>query len=72
MSFRISGRDSLPDAPEKSAAEAQLFGCMTSREFSAPQIAQLKALALARGDEAFRRYVEAVCLHPEAAAATAD
>jgi hypothetical protein len=45
---------------------------MTSREFSAPQIAQLKALALARGDEAFRRYVEAVCLHPEAAAATAD
>jgi hypothetical protein len=72
MSFRISGRDSLPDAPQKFAEEVQLFGCMTSSEFSNAQITQLKALASARRDEAFSRYVEAVCPHPAAAAAAAD
>jgi hypothetical protein len=72
MSFRISGRDSLPDAPQKFADEVQLFGCMTSSEFSAAQIAQLRALASARHDEAFSRYVEAVCAHPAVAAAAAD
>ena len=72
MSFRISGRDSLPDAPQKFAEEVQLFGCMTSSEFTTAQIAQLKALASARRDEAFSRYVEAVCSHPAAAAAAGD
>lgn len=69
MSFRISGRDSLPDAPQKFAEEVQLFGCMMSSEFSTAQIAQLKALASARRDEGFSRYVEAVCPHSVAVAA---
>lgn len=68
VSFRMSGRDSLPDAPQRFAAEVQLFGCMPSSELTPMQIAQLQALADARGDEAFSRYVAAVIPRAEAAA----
>ena len=67
VSFRMSGRDSLPDAPERFAAEVRCFGCMPSNELAPMQIAQLQALAGARRDEAFSRYVAAVSPRPEAA-----
>jgi hypothetical protein len=67
VSFRMSGRDSLPDAAERFSAEVQCFGCMSSNELAPMQIAQLQALAAARGDEAFSRYVAAVTPLPEVA-----
>lgn len=66
-SFRMSGRDSLPDAPKRFAEEAKMFGCIRSDKLAPEQIAQLRALARARGDEAFGRYVAEVC-PPENAA----
>ncbi|HEY1216146.1 MAG TPA: NAD(P)-binding domain-containing protein [Bryobacteraceae bacterium] len=67
VSFRMSGRDSLPHAPHRFAAEVQCFGCIPSNELTPTQIAQLQALAGARGDEAFSRYVAAVNPRPEVA-----
>jgi dimethylaniline monooxygenase (N-oxide forming) len=61
ISFRMSGRDSLSDAPQRFAAEVQTFGCMPSNTLEPTQIAQMQALADARGDEAFSRYVAGVC-----------
>jgi dimethylaniline monooxygenase (N-oxide forming) len=65
VSFRLNGRDSLADAPARFAADVQAFGCMTTGKLSPMQIAQLHALADARGDDAFRNYVaELVPLQP--------
>jgi dimethylaniline monooxygenase (N-oxide forming) len=61
MSFRMSGRDSLPDAPQRFAQEAQAFGCMPSNEFAPAQITQLQALAAARKNAAFSRYIDSIC-----------
>jgi hypothetical protein len=61
MSFRMSGRDSLPDAPQLFAAEVQAFGCVPSNELAPMQIGQLQELAGARRDEGFSQYVAAVC-----------
>lgn len=60
VSFRMSGRDSLPDAPQRFAAEVRVFGCMPSNELDPMQIGQLRALAGARGDAAFSRWVAAL------------
>jgi dimethylaniline monooxygenase (N-oxide forming) len=60
ISFRMSGRDSLPDAPQRFAADAQAFGCMPSNELAPMQVEQLQALAGARGDGGFSRYVAAI------------
>ncbi|MCU1226078.1 MAG: putative flavoprotein involved in transport [Edaphobacter sp.] len=60
MSFRMSGHDSLPEAPQRFAAEARAFGCTPSNQLTPMHIGQLQALANARGDEAFSRYVAAV------------
>jgi hypothetical protein len=43
---------------------------MTSGNFTPGQIAQLRALAGARGDVAFSQYVENVCSRGNAASAT--
>ncbi len=61
MSFRMSGRDSLPDAPQRFAEDVQAFGCMPSNEFALAQITQLQGLAAARNDAAFSRYVDSIC-----------
>jgi hypothetical protein len=68
MSFCMSGRDSLPDAPQRFAADVQAFGCIPSNQLAPMQIGQLQALAGARGDEAFSQYVAAVCPRAETAA----
>ena len=61
VSFRLSGRDALEDASHRFAEEVRCFGCMTSNELAPMQIGQLQALAGARGDEKFSRFVGAVC-----------
>jgi len=61
MSFRLSGRDSLPDAAQRFAEEVKCFGCIPSNELSPMQVGQLQALAMARGDERFSRFVAAAC-----------
>jgi thioredoxin reductase len=66
MSFRMSGRDSLADAPQRFADEVQAFGCIPSNELGPMQIGQLQALAGVRSDEAFSQYVAAVCPRAEA------
>jgi dimethylaniline monooxygenase (N-oxide forming) len=60
VSFRMTGRDNLADAPERYANEIRAFGCIPSNELTPMQVAQLHALANARGDEAFSRHVAAV------------
>jgi dimethylaniline monooxygenase (N-oxide forming) len=60
VSFRMSGRDSLADAAERYTNEIRAFGCMPSNQLTPMQVAQLNALADARGDEAFSRHVSAV------------
>jgi hypothetical protein len=65
ISFRMSGRDSLPDAPQRFAAEAKVFGCVPSNQLMPVQIEQLQGLADARGDETFSRYVATVCPRAE-------
>jgi hypothetical protein len=63
MSFRMSGRDSLPAAPQRFADEVQVFGCVPSNELAPMQIGQLQALAGARRDKGFSQYVADVCPH---------
>jgi hypothetical protein len=60
VSFRMSGRDSLPEAPERFRAEVRAFGCMPSCDFTPAEMGRLEALADARGDDAFSRYVSSV------------
>jgi dimethylaniline monooxygenase (N-oxide forming) len=60
VSFRMSGHDSLASAAERYADEIGAFGCMTSNHLTPMQVAQLNALADARGDAAFSRHVAAV------------
>jgi dimethylaniline monooxygenase (N-oxide forming) len=60
MSFRMSGRDSLPDAPQRFAEDVRAFRCMPSNEFAPAQITQLQALAAARNDAAFSHYVDTI------------
>jgi hypothetical protein len=56
----LSGRDSLPDAPQRFTEEIKAFGCMGSNHLTPMQVAQLKALAGAREDEVFARFVARV------------
>jgi hypothetical protein len=57
-SFRLSGRDSLPDAPQRTLQEALLFGAVPTSQLTPDQCAQLKALAAARKNTAFSLFVE--------------
>ena len=60
ISFRLSGRDSLPDAPQRIIAEAKASGAVPTGEFSAEQRRRLQELAAIRNDAAFSQYVEQV------------
>lgn len=60
LSFRLSGRDSLPDAPQRIMAEAKASGAVPTGEFTAEQRRQLQDLAAIRNDAAFSQYVEQV------------
>ncbi|HET7837407.1 MAG TPA: NAD(P)-binding domain-containing protein [Variovorax sp.] len=45
VSFRLEGRDALPDAPDRFAEEARAFGCMQSSQFQESELQQLRRLA---------------------------
>ena len=45
VSFRLEGRDALPDAPARVAAEAAAFGCVPAGGPTAAQREQLEELA---------------------------
>ena len=45
VSFRLEGRDALPDAPDRFAEEARAFGCMQSSQFQESGLQQLRRLA---------------------------
>jgi hypothetical protein len=60
VSFRISGKDSLANAPQRFTSDAAAFGCLPCNDLTPMQTGQLKALAEARGDAAFSRFVETV------------
>ena len=60
VTFRLSGRDSLPEAPLRVAQDATAFGAIPTSEFTPEQQARLQALAAARHDAAFVRFVERV------------
>jgi dimethylaniline monooxygenase (N-oxide forming) len=59
-SFRLNGRDSLPDAPARFAEEIRAFGCIGSDQLTPMQAGQLQALAGARDDASFARFVARV------------
>jgi cation diffusion facilitator CzcD-associated flavoprotein CzcO len=58
LSFRLSGRDRLADAPQRVMHEAAAFGAMPSSALTPEQRGQLQALAAARQDAAFARFVD--------------
>jgi len=58
VSFRLSGRDSLLDAPRRTAEVAASQGAVPTPEFTPEQCAQLRALAAVRKDASFARFVE--------------
>lgn len=60
ISFRLSGRDSLPGAPQRTMAEAKVSGAVPTGEFTAEQRCQLQDLAAIHNDAAFSQYVEQV------------
>lgn len=51
MSFRLNGRDSLPDAAQRVADETKIFETIGGAGFTAKQYAQLQSLAAARQDK---------------------
>ena len=44
VSFRLQGRDALPDAATRLASEAMAFGCVPSPQFSASELQKLRHL----------------------------
>lgn len=60
MSFRLSGPDSLPDAPRRIEEDARAFGAVPTPELTAEQCDQLQALAAARNDASFSLFVAQV------------
>jgi dimethylaniline monooxygenase (N-oxide forming) len=58
ISFRLSGRDSLPDAPQRTLEDAFLFGAVPTSQLTLEQCAQLQALAAARNNAAFTYLVQ--------------
>jgi hypothetical protein len=57
VSFRMCGRDSLPDARERFLRDAAEFGVVPSLQLLPEQCAQLQMLAAARGDLDFAAVV---------------
>jgi dimethylaniline monooxygenase (N-oxide forming) len=67
VSFRLQGRDSLSEAPQRAAEEAAAFGAITTARLTREQAGMLAALAAARNDPAFSQFVKQVL--PEASVA---
>jgi dimethylaniline monooxygenase (N-oxide forming) len=57
VSYRLAGRDSLPDARERFLQDVAAFGVVPSLQLSPEQCAQLQMLAAARRDLDFAAFV---------------
>jgi cation diffusion facilitator CzcD-associated flavoprotein CzcO len=57
ISFRLNGRDSLPEAPDQVAEDARAFGAIPSPVLSRDECAQLQELAREWGNEEFTQFV---------------
>ncbi len=64
VSYRLEGRDRLPDAPHLTTEAAAAFGAVSSNRLTGQQCLQLRALADARQDAVFSRLVETMTAHP--------
>jgi cation diffusion facilitator CzcD-associated flavoprotein CzcO len=60
VSFRLSGRDALPDAPKRVAQDAAEFGAFPSTVLTAEERGRLQALASARRDPALDEVLQRV------------
>src|SRR5262245_3312791 len=60
VSFRLEGRDALPDAPARVAAEAAAFGCVAPGGATTAQWQQLDELAATSRSESLRAALRAV------------
>jgi len=60
VSFRLSGRDSLPNASQRVAQEAAAFGAVPSSVLTSTERGRLQDLASARRDPAFAEFVQRV------------
>jgi hypothetical protein len=59
-SFRLEGRDALPDAPARVAADAEAFGCVPPSAPTAAQCERLAELAAASGSDSLKDTLRAV------------
>jgi dimethylaniline monooxygenase (N-oxide forming) len=57
VSFRLSGPDSLPDAPGRITADAREVRTVVGSQFSSEELTQLQVLALERNDPLFTDFV---------------
>jgi dimethylaniline monooxygenase (N-oxide forming) len=60
ISFRLSGPDRLKDEGERVAAEAREAGVVVSPRFSSEEVARLQALARARKNLQFAKFVDRI------------
>jgi cation diffusion facilitator CzcD-associated flavoprotein CzcO len=60
ISYRISGRDPLPEAVERTVRDASEFGVAPPSDLTREQCAQLQALAAASRDDGFAAFVSHV------------
>jgi len=59
-SFRLDGRDALPDAPARVAADAEAFGCVPPSAPTAAQNERLAELAAASGSDSLKDTLRAL------------
>ncbi len=64
ISFRLSGPDSLPEAPQLILEDAEAFGAVPASDLSPDQKARLRVLAVARRDSTFTTLVEELTHRP--------
>lgn len=60
VSFRLDGRDALPDAPTRVAAEAAAFGCVAPDGPTTAQCQQLEELAAASRNDSLKAVLRAL------------
>lgn len=61
VSFRLNGRDSLSNAVDRTLEDAKAFGAVPTPQLAPQQEGQLQALAAARNDPEFTRFVQQIC-----------
>jgi dimethylaniline monooxygenase (N-oxide forming) len=66
-SFRLTGRDAQPIAPQQFASESKTFGCIPTEALTPMQIGQLQALAAARHDQPLAKLVQSITEQPSPA-----